>query len=521
MAIDYLYNSGLYGSDWEEGPHDPAIDNFSVFDEPTYLQLLGSGAFTERATLKTVGPVNLTDWLELKYSYDYFASDNSLGTESFFGLATSGTAVKSTDFVDYYTSYSMTTSSQNAIETISISGFNGNYYLYFGLYTNGKPGTTTLNLNYVRLSGDIEPPVDNYGTVGVENTPELYLYVDGIYSLAAATGQVGSSIGNMTSNSTAYSNNDYYGFVNNYQLDGLGFITDNQLTILGSVTYNIKDLTGVSIIGASSGNFGAAYGNSLDGLGITSSGYFNLPLAGHVLTSLNDTVTINTSGGDYGSPGTSGHFKYTSEWQRFIGRACNIVKLESSVNKLTTSCFSMLKSNPVTIYPTDKSHTICKCDCTANIPIFLNRKSTEDVDLVFRTKQGISNINYEDKEYIPAVVGSGFYSASGEMTIPSGHMYGNFPVDIINDSGNLNDTYFKIELLRNTSNNICYTDYSFNVLIEDCTDKCLYRWIYTSGSDWTELDWELITDGCLSGTATPPFSSGTYVGEEKYGTCVI
>lgn len=515
MAIEYLYNSGLYGSDWEEGPHDPAIDNFSVFDEPTYLQLLGSGAVEERATLKTVGPINLTDWLELKYSFDYRASDNSLTTQSFFGISTSGTAVKSTDFVDYYTSYAMTTSYQNAADTISISGYNGNYYLYFGLYTNGKPSNTYLNLNYVRLSGDIEPPVDNYGTVGVENTPELALYVDGIYSLATATGQVGSSIGNMTSISTAYSNNDYYGFVENYSLDGIRLTVDTILTNLGSLTYNIKDLTGVSIIGASSGNFGAYYGNSLDGLGLSFSGYSNLPLAGHVLSQLGDTATINTSGGNYGSSEPSGKFKYTSEWQRFIGRACNVVKLESSVNKLTTSCFSMLKSNPVTIYPTDKSHIICKCDCTANIPIYLNRAHTEDVELVFKTNQRSSNITYNGSSYIPAVTGQDFYSASGTVTIGSGEMYGNFPVNIINNSGSP-DSYFNISLLRNPTDNICTSSYNFNVFIKDCTGECLYRWTYTPTPDW-----ELVADVCSSGSGIPPYTDGDYIGEERYGTCVI
>ena len=516
MAIDYLYSSGLYGSDWEEGPHDPAIDNFSVFDEPTYLQLLGSGAHVERATLKTVGPVNLTDWLELKYSFDYRASDNSLSTQSFFGLATSGTAVKSTDFVDYYTSYAMTTSYQNATDTISISGFNGNYYLYFGLYTNGKPSNTYLNLNYVRLSGDIEPPIDNYGTVGVENTPELYLYVDGIYSLAAATGHVGSSIGNMISNSTAYSNNDTYGFVNNYQLDRLGFTVDSQLTILGSTSGNLDNLTALSIVGNSSENFGAAYGNSLDVLGLSSSGYFNLELTGYVLTQLSDTVTINTSGGNYGPTEPSGRFKYTSEYERFIGRACNVVKLESSVNKLTTSCFSMLKSNPVRIYPTNKNRLICKCDCTADIPIYINRAHTEDIELVFRTNQALSSTAYNGESYIPAIIGQDFYSASGTITIGSGEMYGNFPVDIINNTGNPDNSYFNISLLRNPTNNICTSSYSFNVFIKDCTDECLYRWTYTPTPDW-----ELVADICSSGSGIPPYTDGDYIGEERYGTCVI
>lgn len=516
MAIEYLYNSGLYGSDWEEGPHDPAIDNFSVFDEPAYLQLLGSGAFAERATLKTVGPINLTDWLELKYSYDYLASDNSVGTESFFGIATSGTAVKSTDFVDYYTSYSMTTSSQNAVETVSISGFNGNYYLYFGLYTNGKPGTTTLNLNYVRLSGDIEPPLDNYGTVGVENTPELALYVDGIYSLVAATGLTSSTIGNLTSISTAYSNNDYYGFVNNYQLDGIGFVADNILSILGSVSYNLSNLTALSIIGNSSTNFGAVNGNSLGELELNSSGYFNIPLAGHVLTLLSDTVSIDTSGGNFGSPDPFGRFVYTSEWKRFLGRSCNVVKLESNLNKLTTSCFSMVKSNPLTLYPINSKYTVCKCDCTANIPIYLNRVNHEDVNLVFKTNQMVGNKTIDGESYIPAIAGEDFYSYSGSITIGSGEMYGSIPINIINNSGNSNDSYFNIILLRNPTNNICLNSYNFNILIKKCEDECLYRWSYTP-----ELEWELVYNGCSSGTPIPPYTSGSYIGEEQYGTCVI
>lgn len=382
-------------------------------------------------------------------------------------------------------------------------------------------GGPDQGIRYYEASVDLtytptDPPTPNSGTVGVENTPELYLYVDGIYSLAAATGQVGSSIGNMTSISTAYSNNDLYGFVNNYQLDGIGFITDNQLTILGSTSGNLDNLTATSIIGNSSTNFGASYGGSLGELGLTSSGYFNFPLAGHVLTSLSDMSTINTSGGDYGSSGISGRFKYTSEQQRFIGRACNVVKLESNINKLTTSCFSMLKSNPVTIYPTNKNHTVCKCDCTINIPIYLNRAHTEDVELVFRTNQGVGSITYDGDVYIPAVTGQDFYSASGVVTIGSGEMYGNFPVDIINNTGNPDNTYFNISLLRNPTDNVCISSYNFNVFVKDCTNECLYRWTYTP-----TLDWELIADVCSSGSGIPPYTDGDYIGEERYGTCVI
>lgn len=520
MTIDYLYNSGLYGSNWEEGAHDPAIDNFDVFDEPTYLQLLGSGVYAERASLKTVSSIDLTDWSELSYSYDYGASSN-FGGSAFFGIATSGTAVKSTDFTEYYIENILTGSTKTATNTIDITSYSGHYYLYFGLGVTGKTTNTYLNLSYVRLSGDFEPPLDNYGTVGVENTPDLTLYVDGILSLAEATGQIGSSLGNTTSYSTAYSNNDTYGFLDNYPLDGLGFITENQLTILGSTSGNLNSLTALSIVGNSSTNFGAAYGNSLGELNLSSSGYFNLPLAGSVLTQLNNISTIDSSGGNYTLPGVENRFKYTSEQQRFIGRSCNVVKLESNTNKLTTSCFSMLKANPIKIYPTDKTYSVCKCGCTADIPIFLNRKNIEDVDIVCRTTQGSSNINYEDNQYIPAVVNEDFYSASGEITIPSGYIYGNFPVTLIDNSGNTDDSYFKVDVLRNTSNNICFSNYSFNVLIKDCTDKCLYRWIYTSGSDWTELAWELVTDNCLTGTAIPPFSDGEYVGDTQYGTCAI
>ena len=183
-----------------------------------------------------------------------------------------------------------------------------------------------------------EPPTPNSGTVGVENTPELILYFDGIYSLAAATGQVVYSIGNMVSNSTAYSNNDTYGFINNYQLDGIGFVADNQLTILGSSSSNLNNLEVLSIIGNTATNFGNAYLSQLDTISLSGSGYQNGQITGRVLNQLQDSISIDTSGGNFGGISSTGTFIYTSEWERFIGRSCTTLKLESSINKFTTSC---------------------------------------------------------------------------------------------------------------------------------------------------------------------------------------
>lgn len=202
--------------------------------------------------------------------------------------------------------------------------------------------------------------------------------------------------------------------------------------------------------------------------------------------------------------------------ERFIGRSCNVLNLEDNKNNLTKSCFSMLKSNPVTIYPTNKNHIVCKCDCTANIPIYLNRPNNEDVELVFKTTDGTANIIYDNNTYTPAITDEDFYAASGGMTISSGQLYGNFPVDIINNTGNSNYNYFTIDLLSNPTNNICTTSYSFKVLINNCTDRSLYRWTYTPTPAW-----ELLNDMCASGTGIPPYSNGDYIGEERYGTCSI
>lgn len=516
MADLYLYNSGLYGSNWTDGP---SYNGSFAFTDGTELNLHGNESSQQWGTFVTVSGVDFTGYDTLEINSSRISSAGVPVAKMFIGIASSSTAEYPSGY-DILVEHNMSDSIINVTDSINIASYTGNYYIYGGTYTDGNNSTTDTYFSHVRLIESTgEPPVDNYGAVGVENTPELYLSVDGYYSLATATGQVGSSIGNMTSNSTAYSNNNTYGFVNNYQLDGLGFITDNQLTILGSTSGNLNNLTALSIIGNTSANFGNAYESALGSVSLNASGYQNGTIAGYVLSSLRDVVTVNASGGNYGSSGTSSQFKYTSEQQRFIGRSCNVLNLENN-KVLTKSCFSMLKPNPVTIYPKNITYEVCKCDCTVDIPIYLNRVHNEDVKLVYNTIQRVSNIIYEDELFIPAIIDSDFYYMSGEVTVVAGNIYVNFPIDIINDTGNLNNTYFTLQFLRNTTNNICGGG-NFNVVIKDCSNTCLYRWTYTIDSYWTGLGWELVTDNCSSGIATQPSSPGEYVGEERYGTCTI
>jgi hypothetical protein len=63
----------------------------------------------------------------------------------------------------------------------------------------------------------------------------------------------------------------------------------------------------------------------------------------------------------------------------------------------------------------------------------------------------------------------------------------------------------------------------FNALIGDgTTQNCVYTWDYTVESYFTALGWILTTNNCRPGyTAVQPETPGTYVGEQRQGTCQV
>lgn len=168
----------------------------------------------------------------------------------------------------------------------------------------------------------------------------------------------------------------------------------------------------------------------------------------------------------YGQHG-AGTFRYTSETKKFLGLDCSILDQEVTGSKPTIACVSIVNNFAVKVrQPLEESSNVTKCACTVNIPIWLNRVYTEDVDLLITTQEGTTPFNPSGEDIRPSVDGEDYTTTSGVVTILAGDQYGYFNVDLLDNPSNNEKSYFKVNLVDVVSNNLCTSSLNTKIVIQ-------------------------------------------------------
>lgn len=453
VARIYIYNSGYNEDRWNEGPSGFIVGTgdatFTFTKEPTYLSLIESGTNYEFASIVS-GPYNVDYYDSVSINWAYGANGDGLSTNAIFSVDPDPFARVG----DYHSSITKVLSSSGAsIDTIDLSVMSGEFYLFVTISTNGKPLSSYAYTNQVYFSGDI-PAASSSVALG-----DFLLSGGGL--MTGATGCVVSNLDSCYLNGLGGSNSENYGYLpTGISLDSVGTDLYGYTSIKGSGVNTLDDVRLISFGGK---NNNGALNTSISplGLNLTASGGDYSSKSGYVDFALSGLTTVS-------SGESSGIARYSTEWRKFSGKSCITLEKEYSYSstKPASDCFSMVTANPISInrYSNLTIYTD-ECACSINVPIYLNREHSEDVDLLITTVQPTISIDASGNAD-PALNGVDYTHNSGEYTVPSGSLYTNFPVTLLGGSTVRN--YFQVKVFTNTSRNICSTSLptTYNIIIE-------------------------------------------------------
>lgn len=305
-------------------------------------------------------------------------------------------------------------------------------------------------------------PINN-GTVGTYTTPLLNMFCESVCNLDITTATINITGESLSLNCLGYVPEYPYGRLSGI-LDSMQAESYTSIEILATGSQTLQNL-GIMSFAANTGTIFGSLSTlySLQSLGIISTGVSTITYAGYFNNSLEDLVVIST--GDSTVAEATHTFKYTKESKKFIGRSCQILNIETVNNKLDESCFVMLKAYPVSVNTDINQYEFTSCSCTGSIPIYLNRIHNEDVNLTLRTRQPSTSITISGEVVRPSVSGQDYTHASGTIVIPSGSLYANFNVSLLQWTGDNLTNYFYVDSIYNNPRNLCNYAHTINVVI--------------------------------------------------------
>lgn len=449
----YIYNSGEKENLWSNGPAGQiggtgTTHHYTLTKASAQLKIDGSGFDDEYASFVS-GPYRMEHYESVSINWSYGADANGVGSTAIFALDPSG----DTKYDNYAISVDHILGSPGAgIDTVDVSSLSGEYYVYIVLETDGKPNSTYAYIDQVYFSGNIPNAsstiplgecvcLSEIETTGFTGTLNSTFDSCGLLSFA----------GNQTNNYGQLGEQNYH-TLNDVLTEILAYTSIN-----GSGNNSLSNLT-INSYGGPSSNYGGLSSTLSSSNLIGSGGNFETRYA--FLSSVLRGSTVDSSGT------TDGVSVYSVEWKRFTGRSCIILDKEYSASTTNPSgdCFSMLKPLSLGLKNGYGPLYYSECDCSINVPIYLNRDAHEDVILAVSTAQPTTNIDYSGV-VVPAVVATDYVHHTGLYTIPSGSNYVNFPVTLINNSStDLN--YFNVNVLYAKTRNICQGGtYTINIVL--------------------------------------------------------
>lgn len=161
-----------------------------------------------------------------------------------------------------------------------------------------------------------------------------------------------------------------------------------------------------------------------------------------------------------------GVFRWTDKEQKFSGKGCEVLEQEHTGSKPTTSCKVAVLAAPVSVVQPENDIFATKCACTINVPIYINRAWSTDVDLNVVTVEPY--LSYNPSGYIirPSVEGEDYTYSSGVVTITQGNTYENFSIDLLDNPADNVKNFFTINVTSIENRTICQnTIYSTIVVI--------------------------------------------------------
>lgn len=351
----------------------------------------------------------------------------------------------------------------NLFDNGALDGTSNVVFNTSGNLTSGIPLNGTSNIVFSTSPADLKLIS---GTVGLYNTPLLSLALSATLStppiLGSGSQTLQDIIGLLGPVAYGHSQENNYG-LSRIDLDGISsYETSGYLENQGSVNntlsnFNEKYITasfgGVSSSGT---NFGSLLPHPLsDMYSFNTSGVQNYTQAGYFSKSLEGLLPTAVSGIEPTTTPSAHNFIFTKEHRKFIGRSCQILYLETVNNKIDTSCFVMVRPDPINLDLSALQFTVQSCACATGIPICLNRAHNEDVELYLRTSTYPTNITVSGQQVRPAVTGQDFYASSGIITIPSGSRCADFNFTLLNYTGDDVMNYFQVDVLYDRTHNIC------------------------------------------------------------------
>jgi hypothetical protein len=199
---------------------------------------------------------------------------------------------------------------------------------------------------------------------------------------------------------------------------------------IGSVNYSL----GVTTVPISTG----VLGSGIDG-------YLNIALA---------PIAPPSASGNHN---TGGRVVYSLEQQKFHGLGVSCLLREAFVDgiKQTGDCAVKIAANP--IYLSYTSYYVSGCNCTINVPISITRVASGDITFSIQTTQPSSFVSSSGRSYMPGISGTNYTHTSGNLTITTGSLSGNFPVSITAPTGVVYDFHFGLSVV-DKSRQVCITE---------------------------------------------------------------
>lgn len=482
MAINYFYNSGVYQDNWSIGPTGV---NFTLVKQSTYLEINGSGSDPSYASYVST-PINLSgqNTLTVKWRYN---STPAEGTFAAFGIHPDPTGVW--ENYDVLGQAEFNSVPLNNATTINVSGYNGDYYLFAGIHTDGFYGNTNLKIDQVYSSGI---PISTGVT---PNSGSLsYTLANLSINSSGRSTNLASLSGNLSNLPTMMETSVQTSGGVNVTLGGLSINTYSVLGVdnfgfttwdinLDSLTLSAESVNSVSISGYS----------QLNNLNVISFAATTTNIGSTNITNSPFSLNINSSGGSYPAnsafgnntlggatligaiiveppveppTGGTGTSRYSIEKNKWWGKTNICLKKEYSAStlKLAHDCAVIIgpESLQVSSYPEPKVYTVC--DCTINVPIYLNRPSSQNTQLIMSTSQQSNDIVVSGETIVPARSGIDYIHATGLVIIPSGSLYANMSINIATSGAPVNK-YFNLVCSNVKSRNACNFGAKMNILI--------------------------------------------------------